>query len=44
MAGFEPMPYGDVDPNWRPLFYSKDFVAENPDMELEQFRLDVPTL
>jgi len=44
VAGFEPMEFGEVDPNWRPLFFSKDFVQENPVMDLEQYRVDVSLL
>ena len=44
VEGFEPM---DSHPNgvlWKPLFYSKDFVMLNPDMELEDFRIDAMAL
>ena len=42
--GFEPMQHDGVDQNWRPLFYSKDFVQENPDMTLGQYRIGASRL
>jgi len=39
VKGIPPIPTPRRDKNWEPLFFSKTFIQNNPDITLEKFRL-----
>jgi len=43
-AGYQPLPYQADEKQWRLLFSPKGFVLENPDLDLDSYRLDAAVL
>jgi len=44
IAGFQPMPLSAEEEPWKLLFSPKQFAIDNPDLVLDDYRLDVARL
>ena len=44
MDGFRPIPDNENTEPWKPVFISKDFVINNPELNLQEYKMDVTTL